>query len=58
MLQIARSIVVLPAPLAPSKAVIPPRSTMRSILCNDRRLPVGDAELAHFEQRRHAAVPR
>jgi hypothetical protein len=34
MLQSARKVVVLPAPLAPSRVTMPPLGTMRSIACS------------------------
>src|SRR5580692_9016008 len=37
--QIARSVVVLPAPLAPSSAVTPPSSTEKSMPCSTRVSP-------------------
>src|SRR5277367_3959532 len=37
--QIARSVVVLPAPLAPSSAVTPPASTAKSMPCSTRVSP-------------------
>src|ERR1700722_7661612 len=39
MPQIARNVVVLPAPLAPSSAVTPPSSTMKSMPCSTRVSP-------------------
>src|SRR5262249_7014150 len=39
MPQIARNVVVLPAPLAPSNAVTPPCSTAKSIPCSTRVSP-------------------
>ena len=58
MPRIARKVVVLPAPLAPSSAVMPPSATARSIPCSTSVRAVAGTQPAHCEQRRHARLGR
>ena len=53
----ARSVVDLPAPLAPSKVTTCPSSTLMVMPRKRFDLAVADNEIADFEQR-HYSVPR
>ena len=59
MLQIARRIVVLPAPLAPSSVVMPPSRDREIETVHHLRLAVGGVDVRAVRATRcHAAVPR
>ena len=51
MPMMARSVVVLPTPLRPSRVTVSPRATSRSTPCSDVALAVPGVQAAHFEQR-------
>ena len=53
----ARSVVVLPAPLAPSSAVMPPSASEKRDLLQRLRRPVEGIEIADFEEGGHGRPP-
>ena len=60
MPQMARSVVVLPAPLAPSSVVMPPGSSAKLTPCSACVCAVVGVETLHLQQRApsQAPVPR